>query len=203
MNNNAIIDNIKSWGLARTNKEGQLFKQLFRQDIAFFFTIPETTDNETELYYHAYPGLEKGQLKFYLIRSDHDTETGYNEKYVIEAAIETLNSMDRIPEETAKKRIDTWTTDHDSWIDRQLDTEDSIYLAFGIPLDDMGPGPITAYFALAPHNDGLAGQGYTADLILYRKSDDGQGDAYFDLVRPVPPFKPNPWAKKDFYLLTL
>ncbi|MEL1242816.1 hypothetical protein AAEO56_00970 [Flavobacterium sp. DGU11] len=202
MNNSTIINNIKSWGLARSNKESQVFKQLFLENSGFFFTIPKTNDDVTGLYYHAYPGIEKGLLKFYLIRSDHDTEEGYNEKYVIEATIKNLTGMDIIPEAIAKERIDTWVKNHNGWIDNQLDSEDSMYLAFGIPIDDVEPGSITVYFALAPYTSEITGQSYNADLILYRKYD-GAGESYFNLVRPVPPFKPSPWAKNDFYLLTL
>lgn len=201
-----IIEDLKQWQLARAEKDAKQFLNLFDGIIGFSFKVPfGYTPGNNNVAFHAYPGVIDGVLNFLIIASSFDTKEKFSESTVLTTSIISANSMFHISDREAVQRIAAWQVGYKEWIKTQLHTEDSIYQAFNIPADDLVEGEtIDAYFALAPANS--KSKESLADLIISRNGDGSKkiNDSFYDLVRPVPPFKPRPWPdKNEFYLLTL
>lgn len=154
---------------------------------------------------HAYPGVSKNPNEFFMFLIPQDQDIPQSESALFSAI--TICKVDRkvgdsneIPENIAKERIDNWKNDYISWAENQISRRSltqGIFQAFYVPSSYMQLNKeYITYFALK--NDAQALTGFDADLI----TTNAEGTtAYYDTVKPVPPFSVAPAS--DFYLLQL
>ncbi len=212
MNLETIIQNINNWADLRNRHSIKDFLSLFEQGIGFYFKVPDDcrTEEDFESGYHAYPGsTDDGQLVFYLIHASRDTKEQFEKgilPYMVTCEItnDTLTvGNDSLPVAEAKQLIQNWTNYHVGWIPEQVISADGIYQAFFIPEEDIRTNErLKAYFALKPSNDPESNP-FLADLIISDMKDVviSPKNAYADLARPVPPFKPGVLSENSFFLL--
>lgn len=196
----SIIDSLQNWESARQKQNSKYFKQLFTGALGFSFRLLK--EDPKPSYYHVYPGVEDNRLVFYIISSNFDNEKGYQDKAVIKSNSIALQATLPIPDSEAVKRIALWQSTYEKWIDKQVRTPENIFQAFFVPADDLAfDTDVNVYFALAEDKD--KPDVIEADLIISRSADSLRVDKFFDLVRPVPPFKPiDGMDQVSFYLLS-
>jgi hypothetical protein len=112
-----------------------------------------------------------------------------------------MGNPEEIPEAEALKRIDTWKKEYSSWataqINNRLQTQ-GIFRAFNIPSSYIQRDvEYASFFGLKQQVGTLAS--YSADLITVDRSRFSR--AFYDTVRPVPPFDVAP--QNSFHLLAL
>lgn len=211
MNLLEIAASIASWNDLRTEKDSAKLTALFAKGNSFFYkaAMPEQPGSA---YVHVYPGVgSNGSLQLFVIEESRDTlqQSKSDEGILPYIAVCSLAASpglgSEIPEQEALSRIEGWKENRASWIQSQLETEDSIFQAFAIPSDDIAYGQeLQVYFALKP---GIGAGPALADLIVFDKDQSGKllnASKYFDLVRPVPPFHiDGPLDKEKFYLLQI
>lgn len=172
----------------------------------FYFTIPL---DATSPYVHAYPGIINGNLVYQLITSENDKAINFqlnvHPTTVRTCPVETKQMPGvggTIPQLEAMTRVGNWnnTLTRESWIGTET-TNETMFQAFIIPVDDIVSNQKhAAYFALkaGPESD------FIADLIIINTQtnelmtipatevevDGGlETTTYYDMVRPVPPYK--------------
>lgn len=190
-----IVECIKKWQQCRSNADKLL--AYFKQGNAFRFTFqPGSGDTGNAEYLHAYPGINGDSLVFFLLPAHLDSVQHADEiaLYTQVCTVQRIISSGlEISPEEAKRRIAYWEERSSYWIPEQVNTEEGIYQAFVIPVSGLSVDKeYNTYFALEQQK----AEKYTADLILW---DLIWCNAFFDTVRPVPPFKD--YRKREFYLL--
>lgn len=204
-----IVQNIKNWNAARSN----LAEMNILLNQGNGFTLSLNVNNHPEnTYVHAYPAVSSnGQMLFYYIASQHDTQQQFNsqegitpfifETPVVNFTVPNLPEDTPIPPSEALNRIQNWTQYHNTWIPYQMNQPSGIYQAFVIPSDDIIPNiPYKSYFALAEQSGMPIVM--TADLILWDEISTPNSKTFEDMVRPVPPFGIGQGTdQNDFFLL--
>lgn len=200
MNLNEIIDCIKAWNQNR--RDTSTIKALFNDKA--FFNFEHHFSNTKHV--HAYPGIKNDELVFFLIAASNDNESGFSDPshppLIIKAntypKLDNSTSSEIEPEE-AQFRITYWEGLHNQWLQTEIPSDNGIYQAFIIPVEDNHVGhEHKAFFALKPDSNTLQ---FTADLII--KNTTISSVQYRDMVYPVPPFDSGIKAKSNFYLLSL
>ena len=125
---------------------------------------------------------------------------------LITSVLPIASESDTIPEKEAKARVDRWTQNRNSFIDRQTATTDGMQLAFVIPTRALTAGDeYTAFFALQTNADTQQDE---ATLVLTdNKARIVSGPnvaGFFNTINPVPPFgKKAELELKNFFLRKL
>lgn len=200
---NPIYDSMITWNVYR-NSEPEVDGWL-NQGNMFEFTI----DMGTSPYLHAYPGVYDGKMVFQLITSGNDVMANFSAE-VVPSNVVTVNVSTKpmplggeIDPAKAIERVGNWnnSTIREEWIENTTSIG-MMYQAFVIPGDDIVSNQKHgAYYALKAG----AEDDYIADLIIVNL-ESGKvvylGTVYFDMTRPVPPYKPSgETMKANFGLL--
>jgi hypothetical protein len=222
-----IIQNIQTWKNLCGSKTIEKFAQTFHGAIGIHFMIPpemnSSIDEQKKMlppgendYYHAYPGItDDGELKYYMIHAIYDTEEYFERgilEYIVECKIlrfgEHLVGSPISPAE-ADRLIGNWEKKHKEWIPKQTDSIDGMYRAIAIPEADIPDDkPLIGFFALKENLNGIEQEqdsNLIADLVFWDLKHQAflNREIYYDLARPVPPFKKgSALAEENFYLLT-
>ena len=154
---------------------------------------------------HAYPGVSQQNNEFFMFLIPQQEDKQQDDTALFEAITvcpveRMVGDPEQIPENIAKERIDNWNENYQSWANdeviRKLGTN-GIFQAFYMPSSYMQPDKnYITYFALK--GDAQSSASFDADLIT--TNEEGT-TAYYDTVKPVPPFSAAP--ESDFYLLQL
>lgn len=179
-------------------------------------------------YIHAYPGVHKGKLVFFLINSLLDSSWVFEKEggqkmaqHIITEEVmymdEVLFSMfmhtekgvyfgekGNIGAKEAIKRITHWSLSKNKWINSKTNSSEGLFEAFTIPAKDLRQD--VEVFALFGLKEANGNHIPVADLIFWDKekfilSKAGPALEFEDVVRPVPPFGQGPTSEHDFYLL--
>lgn len=191
-----ILTCINNWQSLRDNVK-ELSGYLARAK-SFTYTI-KTAENSD---FHFYPGVcfETRKLYMFLISAAEDREQDEDALYhsIIQAEVNLdLGNSDRIPEKEARDRIANWHDKCSSWIETEHKAGKAIFEAFNVPASYMTNGwSYYTFFALKADATPLNTGRMVADLVTTPISAEIT-DAFFDFVRPVPPFDP-----LHFYLLS-
>lgn len=190
-----ILTCIKNWQSLRENVK-ELPGYLARAK-SFSYTVKTKERSD----FHCYPGVcpETRKLYMFLISAAEDKEQEPDALYnaIIQCEVNLdLGNSERIPEKTAMERIANWHDKCSSWIDTEFKAGKGIFQAFDIPASYMSDGQAYRTFFALKEDTEQAGTGtLVADLVTTPVSA-GITDAFYDFVRPVPPFDP-----LHFYLL--
>ena len=189
----------------------------------FFPVYPtEQSDDPKRRFLHAYPGIHKGRLLFFVINALRDTEEQHHTGDGLLSCIsiceiedfDLIEDIDPIPPGEAIKRILSWHDHHEKWIRKEVTTIDGPFECYVIPQKGLGVNrDYQAFFAL---QSGIVSEDFRADLVLFDPQArtfpqvDHKENNFFDTVRLVPPFPPgeltveNPELKKaNFFLMNL
>ncbi|AWG24381.1 hypothetical protein [Flavobacterium kingsejongi] len=207
-----ILESIKNWN--SDCKDLKKIESFLAQGTYFDFEYKDDTEKEEKSdYLHAYPGICKGELKFFLIPSNCDKfgeERKVIEKHITVCNVKSLlGNGHEISKEEAMRRIQAWDKDFPTWAKDTIDTKDGIYKAFAIPTEYLKNSTeeeqyvYQSHFALKPSDENKSA--YSADLVIVSGIDftKVQEVVYYDTVRPVPPFKPFDLEPEHFNLLKL
>lgn len=168
---------------------------------AKFFSYTISTKESDDL--HVYPGICTETNTFYMFLIDQAADREQDEKALYDAINQcvvkrSLGNADTIPEDMAKRRIANWDKSCESWIDASLKKDKHLFQAFNLPASYMEAGQsYCTYFALKDDPETSNAGSFVADLVTTPVSA-RITDAYYDFVRPVPPFDP-----LHFFLLTI
>ena len=136
-----------------------------------------------------------------MIPSKYDTEQYESEldKYITVCPVvpSPPTSSHRILEAEAKERIDRWKENYKSWVPKQAETSDGIFLAFNIGVEDFEVADTVLNFALKLDSNPTK---YKADMIVTNPT--VTEVFYDDFVTPVPPYGATVSAN-SFYLMQL
>ncbi|OJV51451.1 MAG: hypothetical protein BGO31_09145 [Bacteroidetes bacterium 43-16] len=192
-----ILTCIKNWQTIRGN-EKELSICLNK---ARFFSYKLNNKESDNL--HIYPGISWETKTFYMFLIDQAADREQDEQALYEAINQCvvkrhLGNADSIPEDLAKRRIANWEKNCPGWIEASLRKDKHLFQAFNLPSAYMEAGQsYCTYFALKDDPEALTAGSFVADLVTTPIST-SITDAYYDFVRPVPPFDP-----LHFYLLTI
>lgn len=192
-----ILTCIKNWQTIRDNAKELSICLDKAKSFSYTITAKESDD------LHLYPGICTDTKTFYMFLINQAADREQDEKELFDSISQCivkkqLSNDDSIPEETAKSRIANWEKNCVSWIVASLKKEKNLFQAFNLPASYMEIGQsYRTYFALKDDPKILNSGGFVADLVTTPISDKTT-DAYYDFVRPVPPFDPS-----HFYLLTI
>ncbi|MCS3552661.1 MULTISPECIES: hypothetical protein [Sphingobacterium] len=156
---------------------------------------------------HAYPGIDDGKLKLFLIADEYDKKEYQDqlENYLQVSDVVTADQVpslgDTIQRDEALKRIQNWNKDCKKWIPEQAASPTGFLKCYLIPIDDINQNndcASLAYFALKNEDNKI---GFAADLILKDDDDSSLEGAseFYDTVKLVPPFSPI----EEMYLLSI
>ena len=201
MDKDTIINSLTEWESVRSD-DAKLIDYL-AQGNCFNFTDKKYHEKST--YWHAYPGIYNGELKAFVIPSAYDKKGTHDIASYVEVCsmfhapssgiIPQIN--DRIPAETAIRRVDRWEKDYSVWIPKKVSTTEGVFKAFAIPSQDFVTPQVKVRFAL--RTDVGQPMDYQADMIVACNEDK---TIYEDFAEPVPPYKPG-ISQDSFYLLSL
>ncbi|KAF2519587.1 hypothetical protein E0W68_04380 [Flavobacterium salilacus subsp. salilacus] len=202
LTNQAISDSINNW--KNISRDGKALVTYFEQGNCFFFDISNySASSSTEITedIHAYPGIYNDSLIFMLIPSQYDNEAYAKDisQYVSVSPVFWSLGGGRIPEGEAKHRMERWNNHYKTWVPKQAETADGIFLAFKIDAEDFEMPDSQVNFALRANLDDPFGHAI-ADLVVTNK--DETRVFYDDYVEPVPPFSASA-SVESFYLLQL
>lgn len=195
MTTDTILASIQNW-LAIRNNDAQLISFL-SQGYTFEYDF---NTQETSPYIHAYPGINNGQLYFFMIPSNYDCEE-YSKDidlYTTICPVTWPMGTNRIPSSTAKARINAWKNNYQIWVPKQTKTTDGIFMAFNIAVQDFESFDPTVSLGLK--GSGTTASPFTAELIVTNPT--ASAVFYDDYTTPVPPFGASATVN-DFYLLQL
>lgn len=206
MDLNQILECLGRWNDLRLAKDADAINSYFEEGNSFLFKTNDFVVGK-DIFMHVYPGITaSGELKFFLISSQNDTEDQYKASESLAQYItvcdltESHNLGDEITPEEAIGRIENWKYHHTEWINNQVETPENIFQAFAIPSSDIIDGDdLRIYMGLKPTENS-----YEADLVIFDKTDEilTFNSHFFDMVRPVPPFHAEGALKEtNFYLL--
>jgi|GEM_PF-6674719 len=207
MDLNQILASIDKWNELRQSKDAGAINSYFENGNSFLFETDNFVSGEN-IFMHVYPGITTaGELKFFLISSEKDTE---DQSQTVEGILPYITVCDlekdglgaEIAPKDALDRIHNWNVHHTTWINQQVNTVDNIFEAFAIPSADIANNHDLRIYMALKHS----GSGYKADLIIFDEFADQKlfDSQYFDMVYPVPPFGPvGPYQKSKFYLLDI
>lgn len=194
----SIVSCLKAWENIRNNPS-EVIEYL---SLGNYFSFKRNMHETPNL--HAYPGISTADKEFYMFLIDAEADRSSSEADLFNAITickvkRNMGSSDEIPEAEALKRIDTWKRDYSTWATAQINNRQQtqgIFKAFNVPSSYMQRDvEYSSFFALK--QEGLAS--YSADLVTVDHSK--SSIAFYDTVRPVPPFDVAP--QSSFYLLDL
>lgn len=222
-----IIQSLYRWEEIRNGNDPGKVIELFANVKEFRFQVPKGDEPIiTDDWYHIYFGVlnEEGRdaLKLYIIPASCDTKESYSEGKLFPGIIPCNPLMNpdenEIPRNEAMALILNWEVNHKMWIHGQAGGEyGMVCQAFAVPGEDLPAGePLRCFFALKnTGNSSSRALNYAADLVFTNKQGEllyhpKEGSAaapvekYYDLARPVPPFKKGTvTAREYFFLLAL
>lgn len=155
---------------------------------------------------HAYPGICAADKTFYMFLIDAEADRKSSETDLFNAITickvkRNIGNSDEIPEAEALKRIDAWKKDYPNWATSQINNRQQtqgIFKAFNVPSSNIQRNvEYSTFFGLKQIIGSSSSQ--SADLITVDHSK--SSIAFYDTVRPVPPFDVAP--RSSFYLLDL
>lgn len=192
-----IIASIQQWDEYRKKTDApDALVPFFTQGIGFHCIYDGTYTSDM----HVYPGIDANDNLVYLVipacydNQAYESQLAQNTQV---CPLEPSLGNGQITPSEALLRIRNWQINYPTWVPAQVQTTYSIYQAMVIPAEDLQTEHYMCYLAL---KSSTGPTGYKADLII----DDGDSDtpAFYDTVRPVPPFKSTA-DRASFYLLTL
>jgi len=207
MDLNQILECIGRWNDLRLSKNSEAINACFEKGNSFLFETDDFVKGK-DIFMHVYPGVTaSGELKFFLISSQNDNAEQSTTARSLDSCITVCDLSedkylgDQITPEDAIGRIENWKHHHTEWINNQVQTPDNIFQAFSIPSEDIINGDdLRVFLGLKPSESG-----YDADLIVFDSVAGNEllyNSAFFDMVKPVPPFKAVGELKEsNFYLL--
>lgn len=196
----SILRCLREWNNIRDNSSEVIEFLSLGNYFSFKRNAPETSA------IHAYPGICAAENEFYMFLIDATADHNSSESDLFNAITvckvkRNLGNSDEIPEAEALKRIDAWKRDYAAWATVQINNRQQtqgIFKAFYVPSSYMQRDvEYTSFFGLK-EEVGASANG-TADLITVDNSK--SKTAFYDTVRPVPPFDVAP--QSSFYLLNL
>lgn len=200
MNDNDIILSINEWtelvGKKDSTSATTISKLFENCGNCFEYNKSDIPAGSTLL--HAYPGIYKEKLYFFVIPQEYDNENyvGSFYKYTIACPVYYNLESNRIPESEAKARMKNWQNNYKTWIPDQLMSDVGMFQVFKVDTIDFE-------FDKSLVNMGLCSQKELtldrADLIV-TNLDSTKVNVYDDYSVPVPPYGPAA-AQTDFYLL--
>ena len=196
----SIVSCLRAWDNIR-NKPSEVIEYLGVGDhFSFKRNMPDASNLQ------AYPGISTADKELYMFLIDAEADRNSSEMDLFNAitickVTRNLGNSDEIPEAEALKRIDTWKTDFSTWATAQINNRQQthgIFKAFNVPSSYMERNvEYSSFFGLKQEAGVLPN--YSADLITVHHSK--SSIAFYDTVRPVPPFDVAP--QSSFYLLGL
>ncbi|MDR6968510.1 hypothetical protein J2X31_002533 [Flavobacterium arsenatis] len=194
----SIVSCLKEWDTIRDNS----FEVTEFLNLGNYFSFTRNKPETSAI--HAYPGICAADKEFYMFLIDAEADQKSSESDLFNAITickvkRNMGNSDEIPEAEALKRIDTWKRDCSAWATEQINNRQQtqgIFQAFNVPSSYMQKDvEYSTFFALK--QEGLGS--YSADLVTVDRSK--SSIAFYDTVRPVPPFDVTP--RSNFYLLDL
>ena len=193
-----VKQNMNTWNNIRRSAASI---EPYFQGVTFFDFNPIINIVDPSVSFHFYPAVSGSDFMLYIIDKDKDQLSVYLEDpdrftdYIRVAPLIQAPSDDiysEIPPGEARQRIDDWTAHHNEYINANAD-QGNVFLAFdNPPLTIRNSGDLRGYFGLYKDN----GTGpWKADIILQ-----DSGDAFYNTVRPVPPFGQG--GGNEFFLLS-
>jgi len=196
----SIVSCLREWDNIRDNSS-QVIEYL---GLGNYFSFKRNKPLASNL--HAYPGICAADKAFYIFLIDAEADRNSSEVDLFNAITickvkRNIGSSDEIPEAEALRRIDTWKKEYSNWAAAQINNRQQtqgIFRAFNVPSSNIQPDvQYSSFFGLKPQVG--ASTSYSADLITVDHSKSSL--AFYDTVRPVPPFDVAPQG--SFYLLDL
>lgn len=195
-----IVSCLREWDNIRDNPP----KVIEYLGLGNHFSFKRTMSEASDL--HAYPGICTADKAFYMFLIDAEADRNSSETDLFNAITickvkRNMGNSDEIPEAEALKRIDTWKRDYSKWATAQINNRQQtqgIFKAFNVPSSYMQRDvEYSSFFGLKQESGALAS--HSADLVTVDHSK--SSIAFYDTVRPVPPFDVAP--RSSFYLLDL
>lgn len=176
------------------------FKDLFARYDGFTIlpgTLPPGNGN-----FHVYMGLDSpnddAKMEFFIVDEEYDNRTdignpGVIFRYPARPIKPNPQAHQPIPTDEGVRRILNWTLNNQNWLDALFLQELPMFQSWSVPMEDLANPTHTynAWFALVV-SDGPA----QPDLVIEHV---GALPTFYDLVRPVPPFKSG--AMSEYHLL--
>lgn len=197
MDEQTILDSITKWKDISHN--GPELLNYLAQGSCIFYTYYNVHQSHE---IHAYPGIYEDKLYFFMIPAAYDNEahkdtfSNYTEVCLVSpvpyAGSHTIEDTD------AMLRMERWEQHYESWVPKQAESEQGIFLAFNISVEDIEVPDVLINLALKvhPENESI----FMADLIITNRT---ESRVYFDdYTTPVPPFSAV-LTPQSFYLLQL
>lgn len=194
----SIVSCLKEWEIIRDNPS-QVIEYL---SLGNYFSFKRNMPEASNL--HAYPGICAADKEFYMFLIDAKADRKSSDSELFNAITickvkRNLGGSDEIPEAEALKRIDTWKKEYSQWTTEQINNRQEtqgIFKAFNVPSSYMERNvEYSTFFGLKEQSSTR----YSADLITVDNSK--TSIAFYDTVRPVPPFDVAP--QSSFHLLDL
>jgi hypothetical protein len=206
-----ILEGIRNWNSIKSTSDFSTIERLFGKSTGYEIYINSgRMIQDLTVNFHSYLACLDQKLFYCLIESSKDTEEQYNSKEGIlpfiticelfEKPFPESDSLVIITPKEAEQLVNNWEKHKDIWIKENVSIEDGFYNALVIPKSDLKTDTnYSCFFALKQNDSPID---FTADLVLT----DYQNQLvtnYYDLVRPVPPFKIGELDKSRFFLLNL
>lgn len=198
MNTVTIKESIQHWIAIR--EDATSINQQFVQGNCFSYDVPSYIDTSEEV--HVYPGVNEGQLYFFVIPAAYDKDeysdviSDYTEVCPIQTIVGGGNDHE-ITSAEAQARILAWENNYQTWVPQQIATVDGMFEAFSVAVQDFETQKVVMTLGLKESDKKGV---YSADLIV--TNDMGNLVAYDDFSRPVPPYSATA-SIESFYLLSV
>ena len=196
----SIVSCLREWDNIRDNSSEVIEYLGLGNYFSFKRNMPEASN------LHAYPGICAADKAFYMFLIDAEADRNSSETDLFNAITickvkRNMGNSDEIPEAEALKRIEVWKRDYSKWATAQINNRQQtqgIFKAFNVPSSNIQRNvEYSSFFGLKQISGSSSSQ--SADLITVDHSK--SSIAFYDTVRPVPPFDVAP--RSSFYLLDL
>ncbi|AWH83766.1 hypothetical protein HYN59_00950 [Flavobacterium album] len=195
MTNRNILQSIANWNAII--KDGPALVTALGCGNRFSYT--NTSYPVTSEYIHAYPGIYKNDLFFFLIPQAYDKKEFKSQisAYTQPCKVYwTLSGSHTIPDLEAKARMDRWVDNYKTWTPKQASDPVGMFKAFNIHADDFESSECMGTLGLQVGGDeGIM----TADMIIANQNDKTLIQ-FDDYATPVPPYT-SIATEESFYLL--
>lgn len=199
-----IVDSINAY-LAIIDNDAALIS-LFSQGNCFYYDYTQAVTLTTAGHVHAYPGIYRESLYFFMIPAEYDNEASMPDLATYTQACPIMQTPSsggvgshRIPDNIAENRINNWTNYYADWIPLQVASEFGMFKAFNIAKEDFESEDDLIYLGLA--DDTATPNNFDADLIVANFERASAAVVFDDFVRAVPPYS-TVAAEQSFYLLS-
>lgn len=197
---NVILDDalrsMRRWNTFIKNGEDRV-AEMFSNYNGFIIDAKDSSFFADDCPHHVYMGMTPDEVPEYFIIPDFkDNPSGIQIPGAILRceAKEAANQHDELPPEEASRRKSNWVNNYRSWVKSMYSMEYPIFHAWHVPMPDTAGNNVHHFVSFGLI---VSEEQNRTDLIFYVPGNDG--GHFFDLVRPVPPFKSGELA--DYTLL--